>query len=83
MTDKIKLWTVITEVKALIPSSQIFVNLDTSFQSKFLEQLCPAEVAYWVKNYVAILTRAAHWMTYFDLSKLHLVETNVLKAFVS
>jgi len=38
-----------------------------------LEQLCPTEIAYRTKNYVNILTRAAHWMTYFDLSKLNLV----------
>ena len=37
-----------------------------------LVQLCPTHVAYWAKNYVTILTRAAHWMTYFDLSKLNL-----------
>jgi len=46
-------------------------------------QLCPTEIAYKVKNYVTILTRAAHSMTYFDLSKLHLVYGNVLKAFES
>ena len=27
-------------------------------------------VAYWAKIFVTVLTRAAHWMTYFDLSKL-------------
>ena len=29
-----------------------------------LEQLCPSQSAYWTKNYVIDLTRAAHWMTY-------------------
>jgi len=29
-----------------------------------LLQLCPTEMTYWVKNYVIILTGAAHWMTY-------------------
>jgi len=29
-----------------------------------LEQLCPAQMAYWAKNHVAILTKAAHLMTY-------------------
>jgi len=46
-------------------------------------QLCPTEIAYWVKNYVIILIRAAHWMIYFDLSKLNLVSANVLKLFES
>jgi len=27
--------------------------------------LCPTQTAYWVKHYVTILTRAAHWMTYY------------------
>ena len=26
--------------------------------------LCPTQMAYWAKNHVAILTRAAHLMTY-------------------
>jgi len=30
-----------------------------------------------------ILMRAAHWMAYFDLSKLNLAYTNVMKAFES
>ena len=30
-----------------------------------------------------ILMRAAHWMPYFDLSKLNLGKANVLKAFES
>jgi len=29
-----------------------------------LEHLCPTQMAYWAKNYVAILARAAHLMTY-------------------
>jgi len=29
-----------------------------------IDQLCPTEIAYWVKNYAAIFTRAANWMTY-------------------
>jgi len=29
-----------------------------------LNQLCPTQMAYWAKNYVIILTRTAHWMTY-------------------
>jgi len=28
-----------------------------------LDQLCPTQMAYWAKNYVIVLTRAAHWMT--------------------
>jgi len=27
-----------------------------------LDQLCPAQMAYWAKNYVTALARAAHWM---------------------
>jgi len=27
-----------------------------------LDQLCPTQMVYWAKNYVTILTRAAHWM---------------------
>ena len=38
----------------------------------YLTQLCPTQMAYWAKNYATILTRAAHWMAYFDLSKLSL-----------
>ena len=46
----------------------------------FIEMLCPTQMAYWAKNYVTILTRAlneillraAHWMAYFDVSKLNL-----------
>ena len=30
-----------------------------------------------------MLMRAAHWMAYFDLSKLNLAYTNVMKAFES
>jgi len=33
-------------------------------------QLCPTEIAYWAKKYVAVFTKAAHWTTGFDLSKL-------------
>ena len=40
--------------------------------NQWLGQLCPTKIAYWAKNYVTILTRAAHWMTYFDFSKLNL-----------
>jgi len=29
-----------------------------------IAQLCPTQMAYWAKNYITILTRAAHWMTY-------------------
>jgi len=29
-----------------------------------LDQLCPTQMAYWAKNYVIVLTRATHWMTY-------------------
>jgi len=29
-------------------------------------QLCPTQMAYWAKNYVTILTTAAHWITYID-----------------
>jgi len=25
-------------------------------------QLCPTQMAYWAKNYVTVLARAAHWM---------------------
>ena len=32
---------------------------------KVLNQLCPTQMAYWDKNYVTILTRAAHWMAYY------------------
>ena len=55
-----------------------------------LKQPHPTEIAYWAKNDVTILIRAAHWMTlmrathwmtYFDLSKLNLVRANVLIAF--
>jgi len=48
-----------------------------------LEQLCPTGMADWAKNFditlkqgrtlTEILMRTAHWMTYFDLSKLNLV----------
>jgi len=27
-----------------------------------LAQLCPTQMAYWAKNYVTVLARAAHWM---------------------
>jgi len=37
-----------------------------------LDQLCPTQMAYWAKNYVTVLTGAAHGMAYFDLSKLNL-----------
>ena len=46
-----------------------------------LHQPCPTQMAYWAKNYTAILTRATHGMTlmravrcmaYFDLSKLNI-----------
>ena len=30
-----------------------------------LAQLCPTQMAYWAKNYVTVLARAAHWMTYY------------------
>ena len=30
-----------------------------------LDQLCPTEIGYWAKNYVTVLTRTAHWMTYY------------------
>jgi len=48
-----------------------------------LSQLCPTEISYWAKNYVTVLTRTAHSMTNFDLSKLNLVQANVMKAFES
>ena len=53
------------------------------YSNSSIDQLCPTEIAYWAKNYVTILIRAAHLMTFFDLSKLNLVSTNVLKAFDS
>jgi len=31
-------------------------------------------MAYWAKTYVTILTRATHWMAYFDLRKLNELE---------
>jgi len=33
-------------------------------QAESLDQPCPTQMAYWAKNYVTILTRAAHWMRY-------------------
>jgi len=33
-------------------------------QGSALVQLCPTQMAYWAKNYVNVLTWAAHWMTY-------------------
>ena len=35
------------------------------------------------RTLIDILMRAAHWMAYFDVSKLNLVYTNVMKAFKS
>ena len=32
---------------------------------KCLGQICPTQMAYWAKNYVTILTRAANWKTYW------------------
>jgi len=29
----------------------------------YLAQPCPTQMAYWAKNNLSILTRAAHWMT--------------------
>jgi len=46
---------------------------------KTLPQLCPSQMACWAKKYVNILTRAEHWMAYFDFSNLDLVLTNILK----
>jgi len=46
-----------------------------------LEQLCATQTAYWAKDYVTILTRAAHWMAYFDLRKLNFAKAKVLKEF--
>jgi len=37
-----------------------------------IEQVCPTQMGYWAKKYVTILTRAAQWMAYFDLSELNL-----------
>ena len=51
-------------ISALRIGSVLFVD--------WLEQLYPTQMAYWDKDYVSILTRAAHWMAYFDLSKLNL-----------
>jgi len=34
------------------------------FETDRQEQLCPTQTAYWAKNYVTTLIRAAHWMTY-------------------
>jgi len=58
-----------------------------------LEHLCPTQMVYRAKNYGTtlnqghtlndILMRAAHWMAYFDLSKLNLAWADVLKAFES
>ena len=48
-----------------------------------LNQLCPTQMAYWAKNYVTILTRAAHLMANFDLKKTNLAKTNVLNAYES
>jgi len=31
---------------------------------KWLDQLCPTQMAYWAKIYVTILTMAAHWRAY-------------------
>jgi len=33
-------------------------------KNQTLRQLCPAKMAYWAKNYVTVLPRAAHWMAY-------------------
>ena len=41
------------------------------------------QMVYWAKKYVTILTRAAHWITYFDLSKPNLAKAKVLKSFES
>jgi len=48
-----------------------------------LDQLCPTEIFYWVRSYITILMRVAHWMTYFDFSKLNSVKATVLKTFES
>jgi len=42
------------------PSSSV-----TIFLTCALEQLCPTQMTYWAKKYVTILTRAAHWKTYY------------------
>ena len=49
-------------------------------QCFWLEQLCPTQMAYGVKYYVTILTRTAHWMSYFDHSKPSLAPANVQEA---
>jgi len=46
------------------PFSQIFTVFRYVIICKNLNQLCPTQMAYWAKNHVAILTRAAHLMTY-------------------
>jgi len=32
---------------------------------KWIVQLCPTQTAYWAKKFVTMLTRAAHWITYY------------------
>jgi len=49
------------------------------FTRNDLAQLWPTEIAYKPKSDVTFLTRVAHLMPYFNLSKLNL--TNALKAF--
>jgi len=41
----------------------MFVLVRMQFHNH-VDQLCPTQVAYWAKNHVASLTRAAHLMTY-------------------
>jgi len=48
-------------------------NLVTSLSERIrLGQLCPTEFASRAKDYVTIFVRAAHCMTYFDLSRINL-----------
>jgi len=52
-----------------------YLDLGNGFKilgTTYLDQPCPTKMAYWAKNYVTVLTRAARWMAYFDLTKLNL-----------
>ena len=52
------------KINALDLDWNLKLNNSQTAYSFSLDQLCPTQMAYWVKNYITILTRAAHWMTY-------------------
>jgi len=56
-------------LKLIVRTRKMELGLD--FRNS-VDQLCPTQMAYWANNYVTILTRAAHWMAYFELNKANL-----------